>query len=181
MDTEQGQAQEETGVTGISAELYGQLRRLAHYHLRSQQGDITLNCTALVHEAFLKLSSSQSDVPDSANEYAVLASLAMRQILVDYVRKKNAQKHGGMALHVTFHEALVEGASSPVDLIDLDTALSRLGEKDEQLERITLLRFFAGMTVAEIAKTLDRSHRSVERDWARARVYLNRELESLHA
>lgn len=181
MDTGREHAQQETDAPELSAELYAQLRRLAHYHLRSQRGDITLNCTALVHEAFLKLSTSASDVPDVSSEYAVVASMAMRQILVDYVRKKNAEKYGGLALQVTFQEAQVEGASPPVDLLDLDTALTRLGEKDRLLEQITILRFFAGMTVAEIADSLDRSHRSVERDWARARVYLNRELESLRA
>lgn len=173
-DEQQGQA------FGLNAELYGQLRRLAHFHLRSHKKDITLNCTALVHEAFLKLQASKSEIPASPSSYASVASMAMRQILVDYVRSKKTQKSGGGAVHVTLQESAVAAESPTFDLLELDEAMQRLGAKDELLERLVVLRFFAGFSTAETAVALERSQRSVERDWARARVYLYRELNMNH-
>ena len=106
--------------------------------------------------------------------------MAMRQILVDYVRSKKTQKSGGGAVHVTLQESAVAAESPTFDLLELDEAMQRLGAKDELLERLVVLRFFAGFSTAETAVALERSQRSVERDWARARVYLYRELNMNH-
>lgn len=163
----------------LSDELYGSLRGLAHYHLRSQRGDITLNCTSLVHEAYLKLMNSETPLPASTSNYATLASLAMRQIVVDYVRRKRSQKHGGDWLKVTLHDTRALGDGGDYDLLDIDRAMQQLGRRDPYLEELVALRFFAGMSTPEAAAALERSVRSVERDWARARTYLYRALKDL--
>ena len=104
--------------------------------------------------------------------------MAMRQILVDYVRQKNAGKHGGDVLKVTLQESSVATETPSVDLLALDSALDRLSATDPMLERIVVMRFFGGFTIAETAEALGRSTRSVERDWTRARIYLYRDLAS---
>ncbi len=163
---------------GISDDVYVALKRLAQHYLRTYRRDMTLNCTALVHEAYLKLESSKTDAPESSSHYLAVAAMAMRQILVDYVRQKNAEKHGGDVLQVTLQESSVATETPSVDLLALDSALDRLSATDPMLERIVVMRFFGGFTIAETAEALGRSTRSVERDWTRARIYLYRDLES---
>lgn len=164
-------------TSGLSDDLYASLRNLAHFHLRSQKGDITLNCTALVHEAYLKLVDSRTPIPKGTSSYSALASLAMRQILVDYVRKKRSGKHGGDLLKVTLGDPKGNLDTPNFDLLDIDRAMKNLASKDPYLEELVALRFFAGMSTSEAASALERSGRSVERDWARARTYLVRALE----
>lgn len=160
----------------ISGDAYAQLKRLAHHYLRSYRRDMTLNCTALVHEAYLKLQTSKADAPESKSHYLAVASMAMRQILVDYVRQKNASKYGGDVVQVTLQESSVANDTPSIDLLALDSALDRLSATDPLLEKVVIMRFFGGFTVAETAEALSRSTRSVERDWTRARMYLYRDL-----
>lgn len=161
---------------GLSTETYEQLKRLAHFHLRTFRKDMTLNCTALVHEAFLKLQASDSETVNSQEHYAAVASMAMRQILVDYVRRKKAKKHGGDALQVTLQESSAVTDAPSVDLLALDDALKKLSSTDPLLEKVVVMRFFGGFSIAETALALSRSTRSVERDWTRARLYLYQDL-----
>lgn len=168
--------EEAANRVGLSAETYAQLKRLAHFHLQTFRKEMTLNCTALVHEAFLKLKASENETIHSQEHYAAVASMAMRQILVDYIRKKAAKKHGGDVLQVTLQESSATTDARSIDLLALDDALEKLSLTDPVLEKVVVLRFFGGFSVAETAAALSRSVRSVERDWTRARLYLYRDL-----
>lgn len=178
-----GNAEEESAAQGavpqLSGQAYQQLKQMAHSRLQSYRPGMTLNCTALVHETYLKLYQGvdQLDGGVEGDHFLALASMAMRQILVDYVRQRNADKRGGGALHVTLQESLVAAEPGPVDLLELDTALQRLARRDALLEQLVVMRFFAGLSMEQIATALSRSKRTVERDWTRARIYLFRELQ----
>lgn len=176
-DTEEGFDLDE-----LSPALYKQLKQVARQRLARQRAGQTLDCTALVHEAYLKLRAASPDLTGGTDHLLALASLAMRQILVDTARRRAADKRGGGALHVTLQEGqigdggpVVDGAPV-VDMIELDSALRRLARRDPGLERLVMLRFFAGLSMPEAARIMNRSLRSTERDWTRARVYLLREL-----
>ena len=162
---------------GLSTDHYQQLKRIARQRLSGHRPGSTLDCTALVHEAFLKISGRHQPAPAPTNHFMAVASLAMRQILVDAARRRHADKRGGGAIHVTFQEAQVGGTTPGVDLIELDDALKRLAERDPGLERLVVLRFFAGLSMEKTAQVLGKSLRTTERDWTRARVYLYRQLE----
>lgn len=176
---ESDQSQTHAEALGLSPEVYSQLKQMAHAHLRTYKAGMTLNCTALVHEVFLKLhnSSTEFNGADRKNHFLAVASLAMRHILVDYARQKKADKRGSGALHLTLQESLVSEEAPAVDLLELDMALEKLAKRDPMLEKLVVLRFFAGLNTNQIAEALERSTRSIERDWTRARVYLFRELE----
>lgn len=160
----------------LTDELYRQLKQIARHRLQSVRPGATLDCTALVHEAYLKISQSNSAGPGSADHLMALASLAMRQIVVDAARRKQADKRGGGAVHVTLQESSVGDGENLFDLLELDDALNRLGERDPKLERLVVLRFFAGLSMDQVARHLGKSIRTTERDWTRARVYLYRDL-----
>lgn len=159
------------GLDVLPAEVYEDLRRVARNHLRRHRDGATLNTTAVVHEAYLKLLRGQSGWQDRAHFFA-LASTAMRQLLVDHARRRHAGKRGGWALHVTLSEAAAVSGEPALDILALNDALTALADFDPMLERVVECRFFAGLSVDETAQTLGRSARSVERDWARARAYL---------
>ena len=152
-------------------EVYDDLRRIARNHLRRHKPGMTLDTTAVVHEAYLKLLAGNGAWNDRAHFFA-LASTAMRQLLVDHARRRHADKRGGGAVHVTLSEAAAASAAPVLDVLALDTALKELARLDPMLERVVECRFFAGLDVVETAAALGRSTRSVERDWARARAYL---------
>ena len=162
--------------SGLSSEQYQQLKQIALFRLRGQGHGATLNCTALVHEAFMKLHKSDIDTPVDESHYFALASLAMRQIIVDHVRRKRAGKRGGDEVHVTLQESVMGDADKTIDLIELDEALTRLGALDTELEKLVVLRFFGGLNMAEAAEAMGKSKRSLERDWTRARLHLYRDL-----
>lgn len=166
------------GKVGLTDEMYHQLKQIARYRLQGMHPDATLNCTALVHEAFLKL--SQGKPADLVNEdhLLALASLAMRQIVVDAARRKQADKRGGGVIRVTLQESVVGNGENHFDLLELDDALTRLAERDPGLEQLVVLRFFAGLNMDQVARILGKSLRTAERDWTRARVYLYRDLRS---
>lgn len=165
-------------VAGLTPEIYSQLKQIAYGRLQTFRAGITLNCTALVHEAFLKLCNNSPSLSNhnSENHFLAVASLAMRQILVDYARCKKAQKRGAGALQVTLQESRLATDTPELDILELDEALQQLALRDPQLEKLVMLRFFAGLNMRQIAEVLGRSIRSTERDWTRARVYLYREL-----
>lgn len=164
--------------------VYAEMRGLAKAQRRSWEGDETLDTTALVHEAYLRLvDQSSPDWKDRAHFLSV-ASRAMRHILVDYARRRQAAKRGGGRKRLSLDEideaiAGRGGAAEAVDeaLLALDRALERLASQNERQSRIVECRFFAGMTIQETAEALGISHSTVERDWSAAQAYLYRDLE----
>lgn len=173
-----GDREGEADFFGLSPDIYSQLKSIAYARLQTYRQGMTLNCTALVHEAFLKLCNSSNGLSNNRGEdhFLALASLAMHQILVDYARSKNAEKRGAGAIHVTLQESRMGSSTPELDILELDEALQKLASRDPKLKRLVVLRFFAGLNMSQTAAALGRSTRSTERDWTRARVYLFREL-----
>jgi RNA polymerase sigma factor (TIGR02999 family) len=157
--------------------VYGELRRTARRELaRRRPGGDTLNTSALVHEAYLKIAGSgRASWNDRAHFFAVAAT-AMRQIIVDDARRRSAAKHGGGLRRVTFHERRLMPEQQAEELVALDEALDRLGELNARLSQVVDCRFFAGLTVPETAAAMGCSARTVDRDWKKAKAWLYREL-----
>jgi RNA polymerase sigma factor (TIGR02999 family) len=161
------------------ADLYADLRVIARRHLRRLGPAHTLNTTAVVHEAYLKLAGSPGSRWNDRSHFFALASTAMRQLLLDHARRRRADKRGGGAVKVTLEDGMAVSADSATpDVLALDAALRGLAALDPALEKLVECRFFAGLNVEETALALGRSTRSVERDWARARAYLHQALSS---
>lgn len=152
-------------------EVYRELKTMAQRQVVGERGDI--QATLLVHEAFLKLFGDQQPNWQNRAHFFGAAAEAMRRVLVDLARARNAQKRGGARLQVTLAESLFgTEASSPDELLDLDHAIDLLQEEDELLARIVKLRFYAGQTMQDVAKITDTSLSSVERKWRLARAFL---------
>jgi RNA polymerase sigma-70 factor (ECF subfamily) len=158
-------------------QVYEELRRLARRSMRGQRPEHTLQPTALVHEAYLKLARSPGLDASDRSRFLALAARAMRQILVDHARAKGAARRGEGGVRVELAEGA--GATPPpaVDLLALHEALDRLAAIDERKVQIVELRFLAGLTVEEVAEVLGLSAPTVKRDAAMARAWLFRELE----
>lgn len=158
--------------------VYGELRRVAARRMRQERLGNTLQTTALVHEAYIKL-LGQRNVPwEGRTHFFGVASHAMRQILVEHARKRDALKRGGGNKIYLSDVAEPEARNRDVNLLALDDALTRLETLDPKLGRIVELRFFAGLSVEETAEVLDVSPRTVKRDWSAARVWLHREIRT---
>jgi RNA polymerase sigma factor (TIGR02999 family) len=156
--------------------VYDELRRLAHSYLGSERAGHTLTPTALVHEAYLRLAGRGAGLPSERGEFFAVAAQAMRRILVDHARARNAQKRGGDGARVPLDDAVSWFDERRISLPDLDGALARLAERDARKSRLVELRFFAGMTLAQAAEALSIPLRTAERDWSMARAWLQREL-----
>ncbi|TDK28931.1 ECF-type sigma factor [Luteimonas terrae] len=156
----------------VLATLYQELHQMARRQLAGQHGQ-TLDATALVHEAYLKLiGRHEAQFDDRAHFFAYAAS-AMRSVVVDYARQRLAQKRGGDLHRVTeLPENIESGLKLDEDTLALDIALTRLAAVDTKLAQVVELRYFAGLSELEIAALLDRSERSIRRDWQKARMYL---------
>jgi len=157
--------------------VYGELRRLASAYLRRERSNHTLQSTALVHEAFMRL-VSQQDVQwrNRAHFYAIAAQM-IRRILVDYARSQHAEKRGSGAIKLALDEAMaVPQVGADIDLLGLNDALNRLAELDERQGRIVELRFFAGLSIEETAEVMHLSPASIKREWQTARAWLFREM-----
>ncbi len=156
--------------------VYSELRRLAAAQIRGQKRTPTLEPTALVHEAYLRLMGGpEASWEDRAHFYGS-AARAMRLILVDLVRSRLAKKRGGSRLRITFDEARHGTIDRLEEVLAVHEALERLRGIDEQKSRIVELRFFAGLTIEEIARVLGVTERTVYRAWDRARAWLYREI-----
>lgn len=159
---------------------YDDLRAIAHRRLRrtGDSGD-TFSTTALVHEAFLRLAGRHTDGDEwrSRAQFYAFASRAMRHILVDHARRSAAVRHGGTATRITLEESVVGGFDGGTDVLGVDEAIDRLAERHPRMAQVVELRFFGGLTVAEVSQVIGTSVRSVEREWTRAKVYL---LENLN-
>ena len=136
----------------------------------------TLQPTALVHEAYIRLVHQDQAEWSSRSHFLGVAARCMRQILVDHARAKHAVKRGGHLRAVTLDESLAVADSPEVELIELDDALTKLAELDERAARVAEMRLFAGMTVEEVSTALSVSSRTVDGDWSTARLWLSREL-----
>lgn len=154
-------------------EVYSHLRALAASYLRNERKGHTLQPTALVHEAYLRLRASSFETADRGHFLAV-AARAMRQVLIDSARRVRAGKREGQ--QVTLDEGLLGAAPRTLDLLALDDALAELAEIDPDRVRVVELRFFAGLSCDETAEVLDISRRSVQRRWRSSRAFLLRRL-----
>lgn len=155
--------------------VYSELRRLAQHHLRGERSDHTLQSTALVHEAYLRLVNPSSSQVESRGHFFALASQLMREVLVDYARSRKAGKRDG-GTRLTLDEAGDFSRSKDVDLLALDDALRQLSRISPRQSRIVEMRYFGGLSIEEISEFLGVSSATVERDWTVARAWLHREI-----
>jgi RNA polymerase sigma factor (TIGR02999 family) len=166
-----------TALDSLLPLVYSELRRIANHFLQDERPDHTLQSTALVHEAYLRL--AQQDLPQWQNRahfFAVAAQL-MRQILVDYARSHRASKRGGHVYKLALDEAEEQPQALEVDIVALDDALKSLAEMDSQQSRVVELKFFGGLSIDDTAEVLGISASTVKRDWITARAWLFRELD----
>ncbi|MDA8016094.1 MAG: ECF-type sigma factor [Thermoanaerobaculia bacterium] len=167
---------------GLASEVYDELRRLARSYLAHERRDHTLQPTALVHEAFLRL-SAQSDIRwQGRTHFLAISARMMRRLLIDHARHRGRVRRGRDWQRVTLTGAegcLPNRDLSPADLLDLEDALLRLSQLDEREARVVELKFFAGMTTPEIAEALGVSPRTVEGDWSHAKAWLAAELRDM--
>ena len=173
--TPSAESAEEASKSGMSGDLYGELHRIAEGVFRQQAGH-TLQPTALVHEAYLKLAKHDTDRWRSRTHFLASAAQTMRKILIDYHRYRNAQKRGGGADRTTLSGLPLSRGLAEVDVVALDDALQKLEELDPRQGRVVQLKFFGGLTTQEIADHLEVSVTTVEGDWRHARAWLLREL-----
>ena len=165
----------------LMPQVYDELRRLAANYLRQERPGQTLQATALVHEAFLRLSKEKNQPWKNRTHFLAIAALSMRQILVQRARARHAEKRGGEhAERITLDESLMgdhtTGTPGGVDVLELDAALEKLATLDAQQAKIVELRYFGGLTVEEVAEAMDISPATVKRHWTLARAFLKREL-----
>lgn len=160
----------------FARELYEELRRMAHRQLAGERPDHTLCTTDLVHEAYLKLGRLERIQWQSRAHFFAGAAQAMRRVLVDHAVRRSAGKRGGKQVRVEFGDDLAIAEEVEDQLLALHEALERLEVDEHRLAKVVECRFFAGMTVAEIAEALGISPATVKRDWQLARAWLNREL-----
>lgn len=157
--------------------VYDTLRRIAGARVRAEGRESSLNPTALVHEAYLKLVGLDRIQWQSRAQFFAIAARAMRQILVDHALARRAEKRGGDRVRVTLDETLRVAGPRPQEILDLEDALTRLERQNERRARVVVCRFFGGMEVRETAEALEISQATVKREWAAARAWLNRELD----
>lgn len=152
--------------------VYEQLRELAARHLRGERSGHTLTPTALVHEAYLRMSTDASLAPQDRRQFFAIAARRMRQVLVDHARHRDAAKRGGPQREAVTLSALSEDGESPLDALALEQALTRLEAMDERKVRVVELRYFAGLEMSDIAQVLGISRATAQRDWEVARAFL---------
>jgi RNA polymerase sigma factor (TIGR02999 family) len=157
--------------------VYDELRRIAHFLLRKERANHTLGTTALVHECYLRLVDHTRCSYNDRAHFLAVAARAMRRLLIDYARKRNALKRGGKQHRVSLEQEMISIEEQAHDLLALDQALDQLAERSPRMSRIVECRFFGGLTVKETAGALDISPRTVQRDWTRAKAYLHRALK----
>ena len=165
-------------VNSLMPVVYQELRRLAASYLRRERPGQTLQPTALVNEAYLRLMKDKPGRWQNRAHFCAIAAHSMRQILIERARARGAQKRGGERQRITLDERLMPGSERSIDLIALDEALERLAALDPDQARLVELRFFGGLTVEETATALNISPATVKRDWASAKAWLYQELSA---
>lgn len=172
----------ESGDAAASEKLlplvYDELRRLAAQRMHHEPVGMTLQATALVHEAFLRLVGSASSEPrwDNRGHFFAAAAEAMRRILVERARRQQRLKHGGEFVRQELNDIPIAAPEIREDLIALDAALTKLAEVDQAAAELVQLRYFAGLTMADAAQALGMAPRTADRTWAYARAWLHREI-----
>jgi len=175
---QQWQAGDAEAMERLLPLVYNELRRVARARLRDERAGHTLQATALVHEAYLRLVGRRTPTPHNRTHLFAMAARLMREILVDHARRKAARKRGGTASVITLHDAIPAPDIATVDLLALDEALTELHAHDPRLCRVVELKFFAGLNIDEVALALDVSTATVERDWTVSRAWLHQRLSS---
>ena len=170
------------GDKAVEAELitqvYGELKRLARIHLRRSPRDRTLQPTALVNEAYLKLAGAESPHWQDRAHFFRVASRAMRQVLTDYARARLTDKRGGAFAFVPLEDTRFVNVENPESMLQLHEALQLLEQADPRAHEVVELRFFGGLSVEETAEVLGASPRTVKREWRTARAWLKSELQA---
>ncbi len=172
-DNNQGKALASDEWTAL---LYSELRRLASYYMQQERSNHTLQATALVHEAYLRLIDQHGVQWKNRNQFLGVAATVMRRVLLDYSRGYQAAKRGGNVERVFLQEAAIASKSRPADIVALDEALNKLSEVDPQQAHLVELRFFGGLSIEEAAGVLAVSPATVKRNWNVAKAWLAREL-----
>jgi RNA polymerase sigma factor (TIGR02999 family) len=171
---------DEKALTELLPLVYDELRRVARAHLRNERPDHTLQSTALVHEAYLRLLGSEPPELRNRPHFIAVASRLIRQILVDYARDRRAAKRdGGCRVAVEYLDALP--ISGDAELLALDDALNDLYRTDERQAKIVDMKFFGGLSSPEVSEVLGLSRATVDRDWATARAWLHRQMSRTHS
>ena len=169
---------DQTAVNALFEAVYAELRFLARDYLRDERPDHTLQPTALVHEAYLRLVRGQQIVWHNRAQFFSIASQVMRHILVDHARKHGAAKRGNGVETLSIDNALALATERNINFLTLDDALTRLAALDEEQSRIVELRFFGGLTIQEIASILHISEMAVSRKWKTAKLWLHDQMFS---
>jgi RNA polymerase sigma factor (TIGR02999 family) len=156
--------------------VYKELRRLAHFELRKERPNHSLQSTALVHEAYFRLVGQDLPQWESRTHFFAIAAQLMRQILVDHARRRHASKRGSGVCMLTLDDAVALPQRKDVDIVAIDDALNTLAEVDPRQSRIVELRFFAGLSLKEISDVMGIATATVQRDWTAARAWLHREI-----
>ena len=157
--------------------VYDELRDIARHHLDLGSRDAVVDTTVLVHEAYLRLAGVEEWDGRGRAQFFAFCSTAMRHILIDFARHREAAKRGGASVRVQLHEEMVVVDAAAADLLVVEDALRRLESQSQRMSRVFECRYYGGMSVGETATALDTSTRTVEREWARARAYLCQALE----
>ena len=157
--------------------VYGELRQLAGYYMRHERKDHTLQPTALVHEAYLRLIDQRNLPGESRAHFFGVAANVMRRILIDHARAHRADKRGGRDVKVPLEDAPAMAVEDPEYLLDIDQALERLAVLDPRQAKVVELRFFGGLSVGEIAEIIGVGPRTIDRDWRIARGWLRRQID----
>jgi RNA polymerase sigma factor (TIGR02999 family) len=165
-----------TALDALLPLVYKELRRLARFQLRQERPNHTLQSAALVNEAYIRLVGLNAPKWESRTHFFAIAAQLIRQILVDYARRHRAGKRGADVRRVSVSEAAATAKATDFDLLALDEALQTLASIDPRQSRVVELRFFAGLSLEEIAKALDVGPATVQRDWTAARAWLYREM-----
>ena len=170
---------ERAALDALVPEVYEMLHQQARRALRDQPDGHTLQPTALVNEAYVKLANQPGVGSESRSHFLAVAAMVMRSVLVDHARARQRAKRGGNARALSLGAADdVAQTEDPVDVVALDDALTRLAAQDERKARVVELRYFVGLSIEETAKALDSSPATVKREWTTARAWLRRELMS---
>jgi RNA polymerase sigma factor (TIGR02999 family) len=167
---------DDSALADLTPLVYEELRRLAHHYMEAQRPNHTLQTTALVNEAYLRLADQTNPNWQSRAHFFAVAARAMRQILVSYARSNRAQKRGGGALKVELDEAAIVSPEQSKVIVDLHEALERLGTLDSRKAQVVELKYFGGLNYDEIGEVLKVARITVRRDWEFAKLWLYTEL-----
>ena len=170
------QGGDEDALRAVLPLVYNELRRRAHHYLKAERPGHTLQSTALVHEAYVRLTQRERVQVENRAQFFAMAAQSMRQVLVDYARSRRAAKRD-MGHRITWDDAIIWAKDRSLDLVALDDALKELAKLDAQQSRIVEMRFFGGLSIEETSSALGVSPATVKREWSSARAWLHREIK----